>query len=198
VYDDLADLYAIVRATESLEKAYSRDMVTADEYTTSCMKLISQFKTTEAALKSTVDPTSFLKQYTLECPRAYERLFKTGVPATTLHRQANTSGSTDAVRVAETVQHFITLMDAVRLDQRAVDEIHPLLSDLLDSITRIPALPRDFEPSDLIQKWLVTLNSMRAVEEISEEQVRDFLFDLDKAYSGFHRFLKSEGGRNGD
>ena len=90
------------------------------------MKLISQFKTTEAALSSTIDTSTFLKEYTLDCPRAFDRLFRTGVPATTLHRQANTPGSTDAVRVAETVQHFITLMDAVRLDQRAVDEIHPV------------------------------------------------------------------------
>jgi len=29
--DDLADLYAIIRSTESLERAYARDLVTADE-----------------------------------------------------------------------------------------------------------------------------------------------------------------------
>jgi len=62
----------------------------------------------------------------------------------------------------------------------------------MDSLTRIPALPAGFEPSDLVQKWLVTLNSMRAVEEIDDDQTRELLHDLDKAYSGFHRFLKSE------
>ncbi|GMI30647.1 hypothetical protein TeGR_g6351 [Tetraparma gracilis] len=164
--DDLADLYAIVRATESLEKAYSRDTVTAEEYTKSCMKLLSQFKTTEAALSKGQDMEAFLNDYTLDCPRAVDRLLRTGVPATTLHSQSNTPNSNDAVRVAETVQHFITTMDAVRLDQRAVDEIHPLLTDLLDSLTRVPALPRDFEPQGLVQKWLVTLNGMRAVDEI--------------------------------
>jgi hypothetical protein len=34
------------------------------------------------------------------------------------------------MQVAETVQHFITAMDAVKLEQRAVDEIQPLISDL--------------------------------------------------------------------
>lgn len=43
-----------------------------------------------------------------------------------------------AVTVAETVQHFITAMDAVKLESRFVDELQPLLSDLMDSLTRLP------------------------------------------------------------
>ncbi len=30
-YDDLADLYSIIKVTEHLEKAYARDIVSADE-----------------------------------------------------------------------------------------------------------------------------------------------------------------------
>ena len=155
------------------------------------MKLISQFKTTEAALSSSSSTSAFIKTYALDCPRAFDRLFRTGVPATTLHRQDNTAGSNDAVRVAETVQHFITTMDAVRLDQRAVDEIQPLLSDLMDSVTRVPNLPKDFEAAELVQKWLVKLNGMRAMDEINDDQCRELLHDLDKAYSSFHKFLKA-------
>lgn len=33
--------------------------------------------------------------------------------------------------MAETVQHFITAMDGVRLEQRAVDELTPMLSDIM-------------------------------------------------------------------
>lgn len=38
---------------------------------------------------------------------------------------------------------------------------------------------------------LVTLNGMRASEELSEEQARQLTFDLDNAYGEFHRFLQS-------
>eukprot|EP01037_Dinobryon_pediforme_P046852 gene46852-60463_t len=50
--EDLADLYSIIRTTESLEAAYSRDAITPAEYAEACKRLISQFKTTEAALST--------------------------------------------------------------------------------------------------------------------------------------------------
>lgn len=48
-YDNLADLYAIIVATQHLEKAYARDAITRKEYVTECNKLIGQFKLAEKA-----------------------------------------------------------------------------------------------------------------------------------------------------
>jgi ESCRT-I complex subunit VPS28 len=48
-YDDQANLYAIIMATEHLERAYARDDLTKEEYTTECNKLISQFRLAEKA-----------------------------------------------------------------------------------------------------------------------------------------------------
>lgn len=39
---------------------------------------------------------------------------------------------------------------------------------------------------------LVTLNGMRAMDSITEEQARQLLFDLDQGYSGFHNWLKKK------
>jgi ESCRT-I complex subunit VPS28 len=81
-------------------------------------------------------------------------------------------------------------MDAIKLDQRAVDEIQPLLQDLMEALTRVPALPATFEGTGKMKAWLVTLNKMRAVDEISDEQARQLIYELDTAYAEFHRFLK--------
>ena len=94
---------------------------------------------------------------------------------------------------AETVQYFITTMDAVRLEQRYVDELQPLLSDLMDSLTRLPQTPNDFEPNRKVQHWLRKLNSLRAVDQIEESDARQLLHDLDSAYTEFTRYLKSQG-----
>ena len=187
-YDDQATLYAIILATEHLERAYARDAITNEEYTTECNKLISQFRLAEkAALKGGMTTESFMEKFQLDCPRASERLLKMGVPEPI--RQTN-GGQGVAVTVAETVQHFITTMDAVKLEQRAVDELHPLLSDLMDSLTRLPETPNDFEPNRKVQKWLQKLNEMRAVDEIDEEDSRQLYHDLDSAYAEFTRYLK--------
>lgn len=49
-FDELADLYAIFKATQHLEVAYSRDAISKDAYTEACSKLISQFKTAQHVL----------------------------------------------------------------------------------------------------------------------------------------------------
>jgi ESCRT-I complex subunit VPS28 len=95
----------------------------------------------------------------------------------------------------ECVQAFITAMDALKLEQRAVDEVQPLISELMSALTRVGGLPVDFEGLVKMRLWLQKLNQMRAVEELSDEETRQLLFDLEGAYSAFHRYL-SMGGRS--
>ena len=68
-----------------------------------------------------------MELYQMECPRARERLLRMGVPEQI--KSGDDSGQHVAVTIAETVQMFITAMDAVKLEQRAVDELQPLLSE---------------------------------------------------------------------
>jgi len=188
--DEKANLYAIILATEHLERAYARDAISPKEYSTQCKKLISQFKLAERVLRGAVTTEDFMALYQMDCPRAAERLLKMGVPEPIKGGDDNDRHNSHAVTVAETVQHFITTMDAVKLEQRAVDELQPLLSDLMDTLTRVPDTPNEFEPNRKVQKWLETLNQMRAVDEISDEDARQLYLDLDSAYSEFTRYLK--------
>ena len=81
-------------------------------------------------------------------------------------------------------------MDAVKLEQRAVDELQPLLSDLLHSLTKVPDTPTDFEPTLKVQKWFQFFNKMKASDEISDDDSRQLFHDLDSAYTEFTRFLR--------
>ena len=88
--EKLADLYGIIRATESLETAYSRDAVTLEEYKEACSKLISQFKLLEGSLITSryidnVDNYFKLNKYDISYAYAYNRLVKTGVPQNMIH-----------------------------------------------------------------------------------------------------------------
>jgi len=134
-YDEQANLYAIITATEHLERAFARDAIDEKEYTMQCKKLLSQFKLAERVLRGRMTTETFIEVYQMDCPRAVYRLLTMGVPEPIKGTKEDTS---HAVTVAETVQHFITAMDAVKLEQRAVDELQPLLSDLMDSLTQVP------------------------------------------------------------
>lgn len=104
-HEELCDLYAIIKVTESLEAAYSRDAITSSEYAEACTRLISQFKSTESALITGGMITGadvFMREFNIDCPRAYDRLIRSGVPATVLH--VSHDDRAESVIVAETVQ----------------------------------------------------------------------------------------------
>lgn len=190
MYDNLGDLYSIIMATESLERAYARNAVTRDEYTAECHKLISQFKIAErVALTKSMSTETFMQVYQLDCPRAADRLLRVGVPEQMM--SAAESHKT-AITVAETAERFITTMDALKLGIQAVDELQPLLSDLMNALTRLPDIPNEFEPNRIVQQWLQKLNILRAVDEIEESDSRQLYMDLDSAYQEFKRYLSDK------
>ena len=49
---------------------------------------------------------------------------------------------------------------------------HYYIHQITNSLTRVPGLPGDFAATKKLQEWLVTLNGMRAMDAISEEQAR--------------------------
>jgi ESCRT-I complex subunit VPS28 len=186
----LADFYAIIRATESIEAAFARDDITPSAYSEACTRLISQFKATESALVQggiIENADKFFKEYTVDCPRATERLLRVGVPATVVH--ATHDDRSDTVVVAQTTQAFITAMDALKLDQRAVDQVQPLISDITSSLNRVQGIPAEFHGLVKVRLWLMKLNQMRAVDEIAEEEARQLLFDLESSYTAFMEYL---------
>ena len=51
------------------------------------------------------------------------------------------------------MQHFITLMDSLKLKMVAVDQLQPLLLDLNEALQRVTTLPPNFEGKTKVQYW---------------------------------------------
>ena len=96
---------------------------------------------------------------------------------------ANTSGAL----IAEATQDFITFLDALRLGMLAKDQLHPLLTDVIQSVNKVT--DRDFEHRGKIVQWLITLNQMKASQELSQQQSRELEMDITQAYNGFKSIL---------
>lgn len=184
-FDNQADLYAVINTLQNLEKAYIRDCVTPKEYTAACSKLLVQYK---AAFKQVQGDEyqaveQFVKKYRLDCPAALERI-KEDRPITIKDDKGNTSKC-----IADIVSLFITIMDKLRLDIKAMDELQPDLRDLMDTMNRLSILPSNFEGKEKVSTWLTTLGSMSASDELTETQVRQLIFDLEASYNAFNRIL---------
>lgn len=128
----------------------------------------------------------------IEAPRATKRL-QAGLPSTittpssSAPAGASDRNNTSGVLILEATQDFITFLDAVKLGLLSKDQLHPLLSDVIQSVNNVT--DKDFENRGKIVQWLITLNQMKASEELSEQQARELDMDIQQAYQGFRRTL---------
>ncbi|KAF4610869.1 hypothetical protein D9613_007219 [Agrocybe pediades] len=190
-YTTLATLFGIIVALDYLERAYVRDSITAAEYSPACTRLLSQYKTMLKLVASDVPSVEdFMKRYKMDHPAALHRL-KVGVPATVEH--SSEAGPETGKWIAETTQasSFITFMDGLRLRMRAKDQLHPMMQDLVTGYARFKG-SKDWEGRSRMVSWLITLNGMKASEELTEEQARQLIFDVEHAYAEFFRSLGGE------
>ncbi|KAJ2938937.1 hypothetical protein O0L34_g17749 [Tuta absoluta] len=187
-HDNMAELYAVVSTLQHLEKAYMRDCVRAQEYTAACSRLLVQYRVAWKQVQGDEFPTieSFVQKFRLDCPAALERI-RENKPNLIKDDKGNTNKY-----IAEIVSLFITLMDKLRLELRAMDMIQPELRDLRDTMDRLIMLPDDFEGKLKVQEWLDKLSEMSASDELSESQVRQLLFDLESSYGSFNKFLHKD------
>ncbi|KAI1067995.1 hypothetical protein LB507_004427 [Fusarium sp. FIESC RH6] len=195
--ESLAELFSIIITLDELEKAFLKDAVPEAEYTEICERSLRQYKALlqdETIAREFGDLEDFKAKWDLEAPRATERI-RVGMPSTAIDRApsvpapapAAAANNTSGVLILEATQEFITFLDAVKLGLLSKDQLHPLLSDVIQSVNRVT--DKDFENRGKIVQWLITLNQMRATDELSEQQARELELDIQQAYQGFRRTL---------
>lgn len=168
-----------------------RDDIPAKEYEATCEKLIAQYKTLSEAVKDQIpDMVQFMAVYNMECPAAVNRLVRSGMPATIAHGKPRAHSSADSAKsVADTVQNYITAMDSLKLNMVAIDQIYPILSDLMQSMHKVTQLPPEFEGKVKVKEWISRLHKMPASHDLSDDDVRQLLFDLESSYTTFMGLL---------
>jgi ESCRT-I complex subunit VPS28 len=125
----------------------------------------------------------------MECPRAAERI-RVGIPSTVEQGSSKPSSSQGAAAtlIVAASENFITLLDAIKIGLVSKDTLHPILVETIQAINKITDV--DFENKGKIVQWLITLNQMRAADELTQEQARELQFDMEQAYSGFKATLQ--------
>ena len=194
----LADMYSCITSVEKLERARRRDLLDSNEiYEASLAKLMRHFFSIEEQLESSEISRyrgfeSFMSDYdmTASCAAAKARINKKVAEhrQQQLKKMKEMEGDKDLPRfVMETTQHLITLMDCLKLGQTAADQLFPILDDAIAAVKNVRT---DFEYLDKLEKWKKTLDEMRASDQLDEEQTREMLYDLERAFSTFHKMLK--------
>ncbi|EPB73860.1 VPS28 protein [Ancylostoma ceylanicum] len=183
--ENMSELFAVLNALECLEKMFSRDYISHEEYKIECFKLLDQYKVAMRLVHGT-DVEAFAAKYRLHCPAALERIHE-GRPITVKDDKGNLLKN-----IAVIVEVFITFFDQLKLNVRAVDELYPNLNELYTSINAMSRLPEDFDGKAKVKAWHDRLSKMSASEEITDEEARQMIFELEGAYSSFIKFLHNQ------
>ena len=203
--DYLADMYSAVLCLERLERARNRDLVSQDEYASTLSRTLERVKTIEAQLG--VAAASGLRYSGLDdLLQTYGVAQCTGAAQARLIAQARAAAEKDAAStsaaaaaalpqplvnptsVLQAAQHFITLMDCLKLNQRSTDQLYPLILELVAAVKRVHP---QFDQLARLEGWLKLLDSMKASDELTDEQLREFIFDVERGYQAFYRYLDS-------
>ncbi|RKU40693.1 Vacuolar protein-sorting-associated protein 28 [Coniochaeta pulveracea] len=195
--DSLAEIFSIIVTLDELEKAFLKDAIPEADYTEICERALKQYKSIladDTVAKAFVGLEEFKTEWELEVPRATERI-RVGMPSTAINASSgatpsqskSSSNQVSGALILEATQDFITFLDALKLGLLAKDQLHPLLSDVIQSVNKVTDL--DFENRGKIIQWLITLNQMKAKEELSEDQARELEWDINSAYQGFKATL---------
>ncbi|KAI8800553.1 vacuolar protein sorting-associated [Cladochytrium replicatum] len=135
-HENTAELYSIV-AKEHRGRAHVRDAITAQVFTPACNKLIERFKTALNLLRDEVpDVERFMQEYRYAgSVDAIPRLVEIYVPATVEHTAAETP-TVSKRNVAELTQEIATLLVVCESSANILDQIHPQLSGLMQTLCR--------------------------------------------------------------
>ncbi|EJS41370.1 vps28p [Saccharomyces arboricola H-6] len=206
IIETLSEIYSIIITLDHVEKAYLKDSINDSQYTNTVDKLLKQFKVylnsqnKDEINKHFQSIEAFSDKYNITASNAITRLER-GIPITAEHAISTTAPMTpgsneqgsssnkkfNAKYVAEATGNFITVMDALKLNYNAKDQLHPLLAELLISLNRVTR--DDFENRSKLIDWIVKINKLSIGDTLNETQIRELLFDLDLAYKSFYALL---------
>ncbi|XP_034491573.1 vacuolar protein sorting-associated protein 28 homolog isoform X3 [Marmota flaviventris] len=120
-YDNMAELFAVVKTMQALEKAYIKDCVTPNEYTAACSRLLVQYKAAFRQVQgseiSSID--EFCRKFRLDCPLAMERV-KEDRPITIKDDKGNLNRCiADVVSPGDTPRRVLHIMPQTGRSPRA-------------------------------------------------------------------------------
>ena len=183
-------LYAGIMAIDAVERLYAQGRIPSEAYKKEGEELLSQIRLLVSA--GTTDLVSFIDEHCTEAVLA-RRKFSKELLSGSSPRAGQSNSHDDMVLVLESSQHFVTLVDALKMGLSHADELLPVVRDLYKALGGIWSLPRDFQATGVVKNWLNRLTAMKASESLTAEEVRQFSLDLDGAFSEFHAAVRSIG-----
>ena len=172
------NVYALVQTVDVLERLFVQGALNKREYDAKLEELAQQYKAAVAALGSSEE---LLERLFQDAQYARARLAALTTP--------DKPTTTNLILILESGQHFVTLVDALKMGLVHADELTPVVRDLVRTLDGIPGLPANIPT--VVKLWLTRLQAMKATDALAEADVRQLDLDLVTAFANFHQAVKN-------
>jgi len=85
-------------------------------------------------------------------------------------------------KLIKTTQSFITILDAIKIDYKTVEQLFFILTNLIDNIKQC-----EFNDYEKLKEWHVKLTNMKVEEELNKDELKQFSFDIENCYNNFYK-----------
>ena len=126
-----------------------------------------------------------MKQYELtHCTSALERI-KAGKSSYNPLTNKN-----DLSSVMDITAKFVSVQDQIDMSITSVDDLHPILSDLLSALLAFKTVDNDSTAIKAIQNWENKLRGLGASYKLTDDEARDLKHELSKSFSEIKKQLE--------
>ncbi|CDW90936.1 vacuolar protein sorting-associated protein 28 homolog [Stylonychia lemnae] len=95
-------------------------------------------------------------------------------------------------RVFDITTKIISALDIVSMGIQSVDQLTPYIRDIQTALGNYPNLPPQFGGTSIIKKWIDTLSTKQATDDLNENEIRQLKFDIDSVMNQFNDLLGSK------
>jgi ESCRT-I complex subunit VPS28 len=154
-----------------------------------------QFKACLQTLDRKFDVDKFMSDVKLNCFSAYYRLYEIGMPATKEHELSSkvNISNYDAKTIARVIHCFVTIIDAIKLKLHTIENLHPLLSELLRNINYLSEPSAEIsDVKKIVKEWLISLNKRSSTSCLCSEDVENLARDMEQAHKQFYAMISQK------
>lgn len=190
-HDEKAQVYSLIVMADCLDQAWLNRSISDEDYEKHCYDIIGRFNIASRAYRSNIpDIADFCKQYKCDAQNGYyhgfNRLVVSGKPATLEYARPNARDRREQqMHVSTSTASFITLMDAIAMDDDCVEDLLPKARDLASSLARVECVQQNYPFKEKLQEFIEKMSIMGVMERLTREDVKTFKLNLEIGYNEF-------------
>eukprot|EP00826_Nyctotherus_ovalis_P007292 TRINITY_DN1180_c0_g1_i15.p1 TRINITY_DN1180_c0_g1~~TRINITY_DN1180_c0_g1_i15.p1 ORF type:complete len:152 (-),score=29.88 TRINITY_DN1180_c0_g1_i15:17-472(-) len=110
----------------------------------------------------------------------------TGYDPNTIGKPENIAGI-----VMKITSNLLGTRDLIEMNMLAMENLVPAIRECYTSMQKYPTYPSNFKGISTLDRWNKKLSEMKAIDSLTEDEVKQLKFDIDNIYDEFSNVIST-------